>query len=175
MADPAQLAVIEPMEGTAETPVREVKLQDFAPSVTVHGPRNSRFEVAINAAANRAHWQIILSKIDWLLEKKLALMKKKAEANEEDLPDALTLNRIVTTAAALQGMSILAYGDGTPPSDPPGSDFERFAVSAVKAATEGAVKGMGSFKDKEARIRELGRKKEEKTVTPIESAPMEAK
>lgn len=174
MPDAAQLAVVEPMNGAVKPQV-EVKLQDFAPSILVHGPRNAKFEVAVDASASRAQWQIILSKIDWLLEKKLELMRKKAEEDEEDLPDALTLNRIVTTAATLQGMSILAYGSGKGIDAPPGSEFERLAIGAVKAATEGAVTAMGNFKDKEARIRELGRKKEEKNITPIEAAPVEAK
>jgi len=149
----------------------EIKLRDFLGTITVVGPDNRKFEVAVNAAANRARAQMTVSKIHTLLDKRLDEIIAAGV-----VPDILTLKRITETAATLQEMSMTAYEAKNPPPGTGSSDFERFAIGAVKAATEGAVKGMGTFRDREAKIKQLGRKRdtievESETVPPEAAKP----
>lgn len=145
----------------------EIPLANYAPSIVIAGKRGERFEVAVNAVANRADAQIIVSKLKRLLEKTVqAYLEPDAPA-----PDPLTLSRLMTSAEAVVNMSISAYENKTPKDG--GGGMAEYAKGLIEAAAKGLSAGVHTAADKRAeKMAALGRAKaasteiEAKNVTP---------
>lgn len=144
-----------PLPEPEHKPGSEVAALSYAPSLTVKDTAGNRWEVAINAAANRAQGQIVVSKVRRLYEKALAgYLEDGAEA-----PDALTLQRLANTALAIEQMGIICYEAKKEMKPGETSEFERLATGLVKAAAEGVGRGAasGAYREQLKRIRNLGR------------------
>ncbi len=135
-------------------PPQEMAAKDYAPSIRVVGPDGRKWDVAVSAAANRNHWQIVISKLSRLLERSVDRFTK----DEGEIPDVLTISRLTQVAETLQSMSTSAYGTGKALGDGHG-EMERFATGVIRAAAEGMVRGNGRLSELEHKMRMLASKK----------------
>lgn len=160
-----------PAPATAEgaelaVPAPEVKQEAYAPSLSVVGPRKQKFLVPVNAKANRAHFQLIASRVRGLLEKKIAQME-----NEDGEFDMLSLKRLTDIALSVEEMSIIAYEGKKVLKPDEASEFGSLAMGLVRAVAEGNAKGTTEavFEERLRKMRNLGRNK----ATEIEAKPVE--
>jgi len=133
-------------------------LATFAPSLTVIGPDERKFEVAVNAAANRAQAQITASRVRALLDKKLSALEESPTP-----PDTKELAKVISMAVEVEEMALIAYESRRKLNDKDSSEFERLAMGLVGAAAHGAAAGAATEQgDRIKRIRELGKAKTKK-------------
>lgn len=145
-------------EGTVAIHQHEIAREEFIPSLTIRDKKNHRWEIAANAVANRAHGQIIVSKLRTLYEKTLDDMLKITESGVPMDPKAM--KDITGAGKTIQEMSILAY-EGKGLGEKAQSDLERLAIAMVRAGTEGAAKGgANSYERRRELLAALGKKKQ---------------
>ncbi len=153
MAEPAQL----PAPAT-------IKREEFAPSMTVIGPKNESFEVAINAVANRADAQITVSKLKRLLDKTV----EKFLEPDATAPDPLTLSRLTSAAESIVNMSMSAY-EAKDPKDG-GAGMASYAERLIKAAAEGLGNAaQTSYDRRQEEMKNLGKKKADPKIVTQEA------
>lgn len=160
MPTPDSLAPESNPSTALTVPQEEVRHDVYAPSISVIGPDKKKFFVSANAKANRAHFQMISSRVRGLLEKTIKDMEERDEA-----PDTKELKRIVDIAITVEEMAILAYEGRKPLKPTEASAFGDLAMGLVRAAAEGTAKGttQAVFDERLRKIRNLGRSKPEAT------------
>ena len=149
-------------------PPQEVGMEKFAPSLTVVGPDKKKFEVPVNAAANRAFAQMTVARVRGLLWKKLDEIEKSGA-----IPDVISINRLASAASAVEDMAAASFGMRKPSSEAKLDEFGRLGISLVEAAAAGAAAGASArsedgmaFRDRLRKIKNLG--KEMKTAEPVD-------
>ncbi len=144
----------------------------FAPTITVVGPDKQRFEVATNAAANRARSQIVASRLRSIVEAKI----KKIETDQLD-PTVKDLKQLVEAARVVEEIAAAAYDAKKGLGKSHTSAFEQMALGVVREATQGAVagamaaQGEDPLKARLSKIRNLGRSIKEAEVVIEEPKP----
>lgn len=155
-------------EGQPPAIVTEIKRADFAPSLTVVGEKKERFEVAVNAVANRADAQITVSKLKRLLDKTVQVYLEEGAM----APDPLTLSRLTSAAESIVNMSMSAYESKDVKDG--GHGMASYAEGLLKAAAEGLSAGAKtSYDRRREEMANLGKKRaateiEVKNVTPAQ-------
>lgn len=161
-------------EDGAELKVRDVKSNEFIPSITVHGPNKEKFIVPTNLAANRAYNQVTVSRLRGLLNE---LIEDKEKTKEMD---AEGLERLSKVAKIINDISEVAYGATNDKKAPVlGDEFERFAIKTVRAAAAGAAQGarFDKWAEKLAKLGRVDKKLPEPKkaeIINIEPAPAKA-
>jgi len=165
---PAPLAVSDPtpLAPAITQPPKEIGLTEFINSLTVVDRNKRKFEVAVDARANRNQCKIVQAKIRDLFNLRLDEMLVSGNA-----PDMSSLQRMASVAKDLQLMSMATY-EGNNPSGTGNNEFELFATSLVRAATEGAASGNGeNLKERRSKMRALGKRNAKKVaaITEVET------
>lgn len=155
-----KLAVVEPIELPPVVPT-EAKEQDFVQTMVVTDRKGSRFDVAINAVANRAKGQILLAKVRLLYEQTLDEF-----VSAKITPDAKEIKMLAETGALLSGWSEEAYGEGKLGSDKVNA-LERIAFAAAAGGAAGGKVTRNSYTDRLRKIQQIGKKVKEKKVTQV--------
>lgn len=150
-----QLATIPSMDVEEAEPLQlETTLHDFVPSRVVYDRGGKKYQVPATAKANRHSSQMIVSKIRYLLDRKL-----DALTNLNVPIDVKVIKDLTVAAAQLHAMSVDAYGNGKIPiKEDKAAAFEKMATDLVEAAAKGTATALSDdFNKKLLRIQSLGR------------------
>ena len=162
MPEATKLAVVEPINLPA-VQAAEVKEREFVQTMVVTDIKGNQLDVAINAVANRAKGQILLTKVRLLYEKTL-----DDYSDAKVTPSAKEIKMLAETGALLSGWSEEAYGEGKLGGDKVNA-LERIAFAAAAGGAAGKSVTKNSYTDRLLKIQQIGKKAKEKKVTPIET------
>lgn len=141
---------------------RKTKLREkaFIPSLTIRTETGDRFQVPVDAEANRAASQLMAARLRDVLDFNLRAMKDAKiplePAQIKDLAAAIQKVEEINRAAYAPLPSLLPTH--TEPMTPT-SDMGRLLAGAVEAAAKGGAQGAtSSFDEQLSKIKQLGRK-----------------
>jgi hypothetical protein len=161
-----QSPALQPTQPATLPPTKEAELSEFVPSIKVKGPDKKSFIVPVNRAANKAHSQLIVSRLRSIMERRLDEIEQSGEA-----VGTMEIGRLASAAEAIENMAERAYGSGKGINA--SSEFEDYAARTVKAVAAGFAMGNMNFQDRLAKMVKLGKLKQaEPTQKPRDTQPV---
>ncbi len=136
---------------TVALAVPEKDFDAFSPHLIVRAPDGKRFQVAVDAAANRARLQVVLSRMGTIIDKAL----QDAETVQ---PEGIDLQRLTTAVSTFVDMSVAVYSPkAITRAANKQSEMATLAVSMARGFAEGATNSaVKSYDERMKTILQLG-------------------
>ena len=145
--------------------VTEVKHAEFAPSLTVVTGNNRKYDVSVNAVANRADMQILVAKLKKILDK---TVEEYIKTDETLSPT--DLGRLMGAAKSVADMSLLAYEAKDPKEG--GAGMASYAEKLLEAAARGVSSGAQTSAERRRKMMaDLGKKKDSVEIIATNVTP----